>query len=450
MATDAWSDAARASDPANRVATVAHAKRDLLLSVNRAKLPREELEDCFAQATLELVVRARRAPFESDAHAANALEQKFASRITDRVRAISGRSPIAAILRGAASLDVDGDEDTPVVVVDRAARVEQQALARHELRALRELARELTDDQRLVLACQVSLGMDCAQFCERYGWSAEKFRKVAQRARAKLRSLMDAHDQGDRCRALEPALLAVASRIADAEQIGRVQSHLDSCLGCARSLRDLRAAERGVAAVLPMPAAIKAGLIAKAGAAVFAIRRVLPFGSGPPNGSADAAGGGAVAGGSLLSAGAAKLGVTALCVAGAAGSYAVCSQVGVLPRADAKVGHHNRHGSPDRPASALKPTAVSVPVAVPAGRHSIGTEAPSSTRAPTARDPRRTSEFGATGGRGRAEGQGEFGGASAAAVAPTFETASTASPASREFSPSTTGGHSASGGEFGG
>src|SRR5436190_1298200 len=282
MATNAWSNASADRDPADRVAAVAQKKRELLLSVNRAKLPREELEDCFAQATLELVVRARRAPFESDAHAANALEQKFASRITDRVRAISGRSPKAAMLRGAASLDADREDDTPLVVVDRVARVEQQALARHELRALRELAAELTDDQRLVLACQVSLGMDCAEFCERYGWSAEKFRKVAQRARAKLRSLMDAHDQGERCRALEPALLAVASRIADAGQSATVQAHLESCLGCARSLRDLRAAERGVAAVSPLPAVLKLGLLAKAGAAVVALRRLLPFGRDAP------------------------------------------------------------------------------------------------------------------------------------------------------------------------
>jgi hypothetical protein len=365
------------------------------------------------------------------------------------VRAISGRSPIAAILRGAASLNADGDDESPVVVADHSVRVEQQALARHELRALRELAAELTDDQRLVLACQVSLGMDCAEFCERYGWSAEKFRKVAQRARAKLRSLMDAHDQGERCRTLEPSLLAVAARIADHEQTLRVQAHLESCLGCARTLRDLRAAERGVAAVLPVPAAIKAGLMAKAGAAAFAIRRILPFVSGAPGGSADATGGGAVAGGSLLSAGAAKLGVTALCVAGAAGGYAVCSQVGVLPGADAKASHH-RHGHPNRTARAADPTAVSAPVAVPTGRHSGITRPHMPTRAATAPTPRRTTEFGGSRGRASAQARREFGGASAAAITPTFETASTPSSASREFSHSTPGGHSASAGEFGG
>src|SRR6476620_10325256 len=99
MATNAWSDGSIAADPAERVAVVAQAKRDALLWIYRFKLQREELEDCFAQATLELVVRARRAPFESDEHVANALAQKFASRITDRVRAFSGRSPKAAMLR---------------------------------------------------------------------------------------------------------------------------------------------------------------------------------------------------------------------------------------------------------------------------------------------------------------------------------------------------------------
>jgi hypothetical protein len=355
MATNAWRDASAAPDPAERLARVAQAKRELLLAVNRAKLPREELEDCFAQATLELVVRARRSPFASDLHAANALEQKFASRITDRVRAISGRSPIAAILRGAASLDDQDAENTPPVAVDHAARVESQALARHDLRALRELAAELTDDQRLVLACQVSLGMDCAEFCARYGWSAEKFRKVAQRARAKLRSLLEAYDQGERCRALEPALLAVVGRVADHDQEALVREHTGNCLGCARTLRDLRAAERGVAAVIPLPALASVGLAAKLGAISLAARRLVHL---APN--ADAAGGGATAaGGSALSVGAAKLGVTALCVAGAAGSYAVCSTVGALPGAAAKTSHHRAARPAPKPPAAF----IRVPLA---------------------------------------------------------------------------------------
>ena len=62
---------------------------------------------------------------------------------------------------------------------------------------MRALAQHLTPDQRLVLACQVGLQMDrVTEFCARFGWSGEKYRKVAQRARARLRELM-AIDEGD-------------------------------------------------------------------------------------------------------------------------------------------------------------------------------------------------------------------------------------------------------------
>ncbi len=63
------------------------------------------------------------------------------------------------------------------------------ATLREELRRVRALAWSLTSDQRLVLAAQIGQ-IECSEFCLRYGWSAEKYRKVAQRARARLRALM--------------------------------------------------------------------------------------------------------------------------------------------------------------------------------------------------------------------------------------------------------------------
>ena len=49
----------RALDLAEEVAIVACAKRDLLLRVHRHRLRPEDLEDCYSQATLELVASAR-------------------------------------------------------------------------------------------------------------------------------------------------------------------------------------------------------------------------------------------------------------------------------------------------------------------------------------------------------------------------------------------------------
>jgi DNA-directed RNA polymerase specialized sigma24 family protein len=59
--------------------------------------------------------------------------------------------------------------------------------ARVDLRRLVTLARCLTPDQRLLLFARVALDMSATEFCERHAWSLEKYRKIDQRGRAKLR-----------------------------------------------------------------------------------------------------------------------------------------------------------------------------------------------------------------------------------------------------------------------
>ena len=66
-------------------------------------------------------------------------------------------------------------------------------IARQELRAIRAAVSSLSPDQRLVLSNQLE-SMGPAEFCERHGWSQAKYRKVAQRARARLRELMAARE----------------------------------------------------------------------------------------------------------------------------------------------------------------------------------------------------------------------------------------------------------------
>ena len=170
---------------------MARSRRELLLKAHRERLPKEDLEDCYSQATLELLVRARRgyAPFKSRKHIAHTLEQKLVSRIQDRQRAISGRSPIeAALFRAAPLSDLDRGD---IGLIDRRADVERLVMLRHDLRRVSELASGLSSDQRLVLVSQLALEMPPGEFCRLQGWSVEKYRKVAQRARARLRRLLE-------------------------------------------------------------------------------------------------------------------------------------------------------------------------------------------------------------------------------------------------------------------
>jgi DNA-directed RNA polymerase specialized sigma24 family protein len=187
---------APAPDVAETVASIAVEKRAILLRTYRGWLRTEDLEDCYSQATLELLVRARRGcAFQSAGHIANALEQKLCSRIRDRRRALAGRSALEAALAGALPLgDPDGGG---VELADPRAGIEEVVATRLRLRHLLAAARALSHDQRLQLACQLELDLSAGQFCDRFGWSMEKYRKVAQRGRARLRLLVERDSNSD-------------------------------------------------------------------------------------------------------------------------------------------------------------------------------------------------------------------------------------------------------------
>ncbi len=181
----------RRKDPAEEVALVADAARRRLLAGHRRMLRYADLEDCYSQATLELIAQARagKLRFSSRAHLRNTLALRFGSRVTDRQRALSGRSPAQALLDGAISLG--GAGRGAVEVEDPKADIERRTQLRDRLRSLERAARGLSPDQRLLLACQVGLEMGASEFCGRFGWSHEKYRKVGQRGRRRLLTLLE-------------------------------------------------------------------------------------------------------------------------------------------------------------------------------------------------------------------------------------------------------------------
>jgi hypothetical protein len=75
------------------VARVALARRDLLLRAHRHRLRTEDLEDCYSQATLELIQRARSGtPFVNPGHVANAVDWAVLAGI-GKVECDHGRDP---------------------------------------------------------------------------------------------------------------------------------------------------------------------------------------------------------------------------------------------------------------------------------------------------------------------------------------------------------------------
>ena len=365
-------------DPAEAVARIADDRRERMLRIHRRRLRWEDLEDCYSQATLELVTRSRRSPFESIDHVQNALEQKFLSRIEDKRRAIGGRSSIEAAI--ARAVPVDASEPGSGDLEDRRAAVEQQVLARIELSRVREVIADLTRDQQLVLASQVCVDMGVGEFCASYGWSVEKYRKVAQRARGKLRALVEEYERGDRCQRLELDILALSAGVAEGQELARAKAHLANCRSCAQMAGELDRAARSVAAVLPLPAALFAGALSPSlGGLLSAARRVAAILRHPLTETGYSGVG--AAGGSMASLGAVKMGIAMLCVAGAAGSYAACSSLGVLPPLG--FAPHPRQAVQTAPARGLPKTShrSSSRLAVVTEPPNVGT--PRAGRAPT-------------------------------------------------------------------
>ena len=102
---------------------MAQARRELMLRAHRHRLRKEDLEDCYSQATLELIAGARRGvAFSSRLHLANVIEQRFVSRIRDRRRALSGRSPMQAAIETAVPLGAV-EESRPEIVAGIEAHV---------------------------------------------------------------------------------------------------------------------------------------------------------------------------------------------------------------------------------------------------------------------------------------------------------------------------------------
>ena len=127
-----------------------------------------------------------------------------------------------------------------------------------------------------------------------------------------------------------------------------MRRHLINCPACARTARELERVARGVGALLPLPATVDPEVVHRFAAVGRIFGRVLPFwdsgeGAAAAKAGAAAAAGGSgalTAGGSIVGLGAAKLGVTALCVAGAAGGYVVCDQIGLFSGPLPRERHH--------------------------------------------------------------------------------------------------------------
>ena len=241
---------------------------------------------------------------------------------------------------------------------------------------LREVADELTADQRLVLACQIALDMDCQEFCARFGWSAEKYRRSRSVPAHRSASLSPTTRPAGAARAWRTASPPTSPTWPVASSRSAVRCLLANCPACPETACELERMVRGGGALLPLPPVVDPEVVHRFGAVGRVFGHLIPFwetgesGAAKAGAAAAAGGGGIAAGGSMVGLGAAKLGVTALCVAGVAGGYVVCDHVGLLRGALLRERRHigrttanaAREAPPKRRAPSLAVTLAPAPI----------------------------------------------------------------------------------------
>ena len=153
-----------------------------LLGRHHYAATREDLEDIYAQSVLEVLLRVRRDPtLTSAGHIANALYQRFTSRLADHSRARAGRSPSAAAIAGAVRL---GHRET--MLGASTIDVEHEVIARERIREVLHALHDLPAPQRAAILADIGIATANG------GGNCETQRKRCWRARRTLTARMQA------------------------------------------------------------------------------------------------------------------------------------------------------------------------------------------------------------------------------------------------------------------
>jgi RNA polymerase sigma factor (sigma-70 family) len=164
-------------------------------------------------------------------------------------------------LVGPVEADMDGHEAVHVPSPDeRAASFERLTRSAEALQRLKP--QEL---RALVLKAQ---GHSYREICELTGWTYTKVNRCLTEGR---RSFLDRYagiESGDECRRWAPVISAIADGEASADDLIAIRPHLRNCPGCRAAVRDLRATQPALGALVPATAAASAagsapGLLAR-------------------------------------------------------------------------------------------------------------------------------------------------------------------------------------------
>lgn len=359
----------------------------------------EEAEEIF-QATLERVMEtvdpiSRRFAVPQ---MVNLLKTACHRRLIDerRHQGVLRRAPLVE-----AGAVPDEESDTPAEVAES-----------HEMVAMgREAVASLSERDRQVFVQRHQLGLEPDEILENFpGLSRRTYRKIMQRANARVLTAFEEIDRGDRCRDMEHHFLRrfVADEIPGGEMTA-VEAHLSHCRACRLTVVEMRGYLHDIASALGVVSAANvhdhgnllvaaASRLADAGQAIAESTRALReklrdqairTATSMPGSGGDAATG------QVLGMSSAKVVAGACGVVGSGIAVgATCAVLGVSPLA--AVGLQQGEKGPDVVEQTAEPTPSAGPEYSPAPNYEPAPAPPPATE-PKAEEPKAAAEGSETG-----------------------------------------------------
>lgn len=134
---------------------------------------------------------------------------------------------------------------------------EDSAIAVEELSWGREALARIRPDQTRCLLLKAD-GLSNPEICETTGFSYAKVNRLLSEGRTALSTRARSIESGRECQRVEPMLVLVADEQASAAVLSDVNPHLEHCVACRATLRELREAPQSIAALLPLGTALPA------------------------------------------------------------------------------------------------------------------------------------------------------------------------------------------------
>jgi len=166
-------------------------------------------------------------------------------------------------------------DDTAAALPDADRRPEERVAASMAAAPLREIVAELPARQQAIVKLRFFHDRSPGEIQALLGMTERTYRRQLERAMRKVAETYALVESGAWCESRRSLIAEFVAGTADPGRARLARAHLRECPGCARIAAELREATRSATALLPLPALLSDGILARVGDLTAPVRNAV-------------------------------------------------------------------------------------------------------------------------------------------------------------------------------